>query len=113
MTDKVASFATVDPFAGMTAGNPARLQNLVGGAWVSDSRTMSIVDPLNGDRFVEMPDTRDIEPFLAGLRRCPKTGLHNPLKNTERYVALGKVCARAAALMAEPTIRRTVSSVIR
>jgi 1-pyrroline-5-carboxylate dehydrogenase len=104
MTDKVASFATVDPFAGMTASKPARLQNLVGGAWVSDSQTMSIVDPINGDRFVEMPDTQDIEPFLAGLRRCPKTGLHNPLKNTERYVALGKVCARAAALMAEPEV---------
>jgi len=104
MTDRVASFATVDPFAGMTGQSPAQLQNLVGGQWVSDSKTMSIVDPLNGERFVEMPDTQDIAPFVAGLKSCPKTGLHNPLKNVERYVELGGVCARAAALLAEQDV---------
>ena len=84
MTDTVASFATVDPFNGMTGKAPGQLQNLVGGEWVSDSKTLSIVDPMNGERFVEMPDTQDIAPFVAGLRSCPKTGLHNPLKNIER-----------------------------
>jgi 1-pyrroline-5-carboxylate dehydrogenase len=104
MTDRVASFATVDPFDGMTATSPARAQNLVGGAWVSDPKTMGVVDPMNGDRFLEMPDTQDVAPFIAGLKSCPKTGLHNPLKNAERYVALGGVCARAAALLAEQDV---------
>ena len=104
MTNKVAAFATVDPFAGMTGQAPAQAQNLVGGKWVSDAKTMSIVDPLNGERFLEMPDTQDVAPFIAGLKSCPKTGLHNPLKNTERHLALGKVCAKAAALMAEQEV---------
>jgi 1-pyrroline-5-carboxylate dehydrogenase len=104
MTDRVTAFATVDPFAGMTARSPAQAQNLVGGKWVSDSKIQAIVDPLNGERFLEMPDTQDIAPFLAGLKSCPKTGLHDPLKNTERYVALGGVCAKAAALLAEQDV---------
>ncbi|MDH3433445.1 MAG: aldehyde dehydrogenase family protein, partial [Gammaproteobacteria bacterium] len=104
MTNRVASFATVDPFAGMTSRSPARLQNLVGGEWLSDSKTLHVVDPLNGERFIEMPDTQDIAPFVAGLQSCPKTGLHNPLKNVERYVALGAVCAKAAALLAEQDV---------
>ena len=104
MTNSVASFATVDPFDGMTAQAPARLQNLVGGRWVSDAKTMSVVDPLNGESFIEMPDTQDIAAFVAGLQSCPKTGLHNPLKNVERYIELGRVCARAAALLADKDV---------
>jgi 1-pyrroline-5-carboxylate dehydrogenase len=104
MTDRVASFATVDPFEGMAASSPAQLQNLVGGQWLSASKTLHVVDPMNGERFIEMPDTQEIAPFVAGLKGCPKTGLHNPLKNVERYVMLGAVCARASALLAEPDV---------
>lgn len=104
MTGRVPSFATVDPFDGMTASSPGRLQNLVGGKWVSDRQLLTVVDPLTGEKFIEMPDTQDVAPFVAGLRSCPKTGLHNPLKNVERYVVLGRVCARAAALLAEQDV---------
>ena len=104
MTDIVKSFATVDPFDGMTGAAPAQAQNLVGGQWVSTDKTMTVPDPLNGEAFIEMPNTEDIAPFVAGLRSCPKTGLHNPLKNVERYVHLGRVCARAAALLAEQEV---------
>ena len=104
MTNIVASFATVDPFDGMTGASPAQAQNLVGGEWVSGTGTLTVPDPMNGEPFIEMPDTQDIAPFVAGLRSCPKTGLHNPLKNVERYVELGRVCAKASALMAEPEV---------
>jgi 1-pyrroline-5-carboxylate dehydrogenase len=104
MTDRLASFATVDPFGGMTGKSPGQLQNLVGGEWVSESKVMGVVDPMNGERFIEMPDTQDIAPFVAGLKSCPKSGLHNPLKNVERYIELGKICARAAAMLAEKDV---------
>jgi len=98
-------FATVDPFDGMNAASPGIAQNLVGGEWSSaDKYRDDIVDPLNGGAFVNIPDTTDIEPFLQGLRSCPKSGLHNPLKNTDRYVQLGRVCARSAALLATPEV---------
>ncbi len=102
---RVPEFATVDPFDGMTAANPAILQNLVGGQWVDgDSDYYDLVDPLNGDIFVREPTMSDHSPFIDGLKSCPKSGLHNPLKNPDRYVYLGEVCARAAALLAEPDI---------
>ena len=56
--------------------------------------------PINGDAFLEVPDTKDFAPFIDGLRRCPKSGLHNPLKNNDRYVYLGRVCAKAAQMLA-------------
>ncbi len=86
MTNTVASFATVDPFDGMTGESPAQAQNLVGGKWVSDAKTLTVPDPLNGEPFIEMPDTQDIAPFVAGLRSCPTTGLHTPLTSVERYI---------------------------
>jgi 1-pyrroline-5-carboxylate dehydrogenase len=97
-------FATIDPFEGMTGDAPAKALNLVGGEWVGGESTLTVPDPINGEAFIEMPDTQDIGPFVAGLRSCPKTGLHNPLKNVERYVGLGHVCARAAALLADQEV---------
>jgi 1-pyrroline-5-carboxylate dehydrogenase len=105
MKDRVAAFATVDPFDGMTEASPGRAQNLAGGQWVSVEHLRDdIVDPMNGRRFLEIPDTQDFGPFIEGLESCPKTGLHNPMKNTERYVMLGHVSARAAALLAEQEV---------
>ena len=49
MSNTISSFATVDPFDGMTGDAPAQCQNLVGGQWVSDSETLTVPDPLNGE----------------------------------------------------------------
>jgi len=101
MTTSWKTFATVDPFAGMTGKAPGRLQNLVNGQWVDvPNYRDDIVDPMNGERFLNVPDTQDLAAFIEGLESCPKSGLHNPLKNNDRYVHLGQVCARAAALLA-------------
>lgn len=32
--------------------------------------------------------------FVQSMRKCSKTGLHNPLKNKERYLMYGEVCRR-------------------
>ncbi len=105
MTSSWKSFATVDPFAGMTGSKPGRLHNLVGGRWADPGVFRDdIVDPMTGESFLEVPDTQDLAPFIAGLASCPKSGLHNPLKNNDRYVHLGRVCAKAAALLAHPDI---------
>ena len=81
MTNSYAEFATVDPYEGMTTQSPGHVQNLVGGKWISESGIRDdIVDPLNGGRFLDVPDTTNTTPFLDGLAACPKTGLHNPMK---------------------------------
>lgn len=105
MTDRISAFATVDPFDGMTDEHPGDVQNLVGGAWVSEQDIRpDIVDPMNGRRFLNVPDTREFAPYLTGIRSCTKSGLHNPFKNTERYISLGKVCADAAAMLANKDV---------
>ncbi len=102
---QIPDFATIDPYDGMTGADPGILQNLVGGEWVGvDGEYGGIVDPMNGETFLKIPDTREHGPYIAGLKSCPKSGVHNPLKNPDRYVYLGGVCARAAAMLANPDI---------
>jgi len=38
-------------------------------------------------------------PFIDALRECPKSGLHNPFKNKERYLMLGEVCRKLVESM--------------
>jgi len=106
-------FATVDPFDGMTSAQPGVVQNLVAGHWVDATVFRDdIVDPMNGEAFLSVPDTTDHESFIAGLKSCPKSGLHNPHKHPERYVELGQVCARAAAIMATDEVADYFSQLI-
>ena len=105
MTNPIKAFATVDPFDGMNAKAPGQLANLVNGRWSTGELFRDdIPDPMSGERFLEVPDTTDLAPFIEGLRSCPKSGLHNPLKDNDRYVHLGRVCAKAAALLATPEV---------
>lgn len=109
----IPSFATVDPFQGLIPEAPGQVRNLVAGHWVHEGQDSSgILDPLNGGEFLRIPDTRDFSQYLTGLRNCPKSGLHNPLKNPDRYVMLGRVCARAAARLAEPEVEQYFTKLI-
>ena len=69
------------------------------GEWTPTEKHMTLPDPLNGDPFLICPDTQlyEIEPYVHSLKSVPRSGLHNPLKNTERYLMLGDVTAKAAA----------------
>jgi 1-pyrroline-5-carboxylate dehydrogenase len=110
---KLPDFATVDPFDGMTKDNPGVVNNLVAGQWTSTANQRDdIVDPMNGALFLSVPDTTDHEEFIAGLKSCPKSGLHNPHKHPDRYVMLGRVCAKAAAMMATDEVADFFSQLI-
>ena len=78
----VPSWATVDPWS-MSAASPAVGQNLVGGKWCDAASQHSVVDPLNGEAFLKVPDTKtsEIGPFVERMATCPRSGLHNPIKN--------------------------------
>jgi 1-pyrroline-5-carboxylate dehydrogenase len=93
----VASWSNFDPNQ-MTSENPATPSNLVFGEWTPTEKHMTLPDPLNGQPFLKCPDTQlfEIEPFVHSLKSVPKTGLHNPLKNPERYLLLGDITHKAA-----------------
>ncbi|CAE7415438.1 FIS1, partial [Symbiodinium necroappetens] len=97
------AWATVDP-ATLSAASPAEGMNLCGGSWAKAKRTQDIVDPLNGEVFLKVPNTAmdEIEPYIQRMAAVPRSGLHNPFKNPERYVMLGEVCGAAAREMFKP-----------
>jgi 1-pyrroline-5-carboxylate dehydrogenase len=49
---------------------------------------------MNGEAFFSYPDTQvsEIDHFVSSLTACPKSGLHNPFKNPERY-AVHQCCS--------------------
>ncbi len=103
--NKLSAFATVDPINGMNQNSQAHCQNLISGEWKDDENDhIKIPDPLNGEDFILVPNTTDVSEFIKNLSSCPKSGLHNPIRNVERYVMLGDVCAKSAELMRDPEI---------
>ena len=96
----IKQFATVDP-ANLT--RTTKLQNLCGGEWMGSENWEDLIDPLNGKIMGKVPNPDpalgEIKPFIDSLNECPKSGLHNPLKNPERYLLYGQVCKKAAELL--------------
>lgn len=101
----VPSWATVDPFA-MSTASPAVGRNLVGGKWCDAAAQHSVVDPLNGEAFVKVPDTTvgEIGPFVERMASCPRSGVHNPIKNVGRYLMLGEVMVKGAHELGKPEV---------
>ena len=104
-TSTVPSWATVDPFT-MSAASPAVGRNLVGGKWCDAASQHSVVDPLNGEAFVKVPDTTvgEIGPFVERMASCPRSGVHNPIKNVGRYLMLGEVMVKGAHELGKPEV---------
>ncbi|CAH0516242.1 unnamed protein product [Peronospora belbahrii] len=101
----IPSFATVDP--NFNGTNPTDGFNLVKRQMDSKSaKVETIIDPLNGEAFMTMPLTQknELPPFVESMRSCPKHGLHNPLKNIDRYVMYGEICAKAGTLFREEKV---------
>lgn len=109
----VASWSKFDP-AAMSGTDPAKVSNLVYGEWVPAEKHMVIPDPLNGEPFIQVPDTQlyEIEPFVASMKAVPKSGMHNPLKDPERYVMWGDITAQAAAEMRRPEVEEHFARLI-
>eukprot|EP00249_Psilotum_nudum_P010828 c22795_g1_i1 orf=339-2033(-) len=101
----VPPFATLDPQE-ISDSQPGKIYNLVQGKWSETSKWTEIVDPLNGQKFIKVPDTSvgELSPFVESLRSCSKSGLHNPLKNPERYLMYGDISAKAANVLQHPEV---------
>lgn len=96
------TFATVPPYGTLdpdeiSGSKPVEIFNLVNGKWTSASSSEAIPDPMNGELFIKVPDTSSDElgPFIEAANACPKSGLHNPLKNPERYIEYGEILHQA------------------
>eukprot|EP00520_Triparma_pacifica_P003741 CAMPEP_0118657130 /NCGR_PEP_ID=MMETSP0785-20121206/13849_1 /TAXON_ID=91992 /ORGANISM="Bolidomonas pacifica, Strain CCMP 1866" /LENGTH=490 /DNA_ID=CAMNT_0006550017 /DNA_START=147 /DNA_END=1619 /DNA_ORIENTATION=- len=68
---------------------------------------MSIPNPMDASTstpIVIQPDTdvNELQPFIESMEECPKTGLHNPIKNVNRYLMLGDVSRKAGEYLKSP-----------
>lgn len=90
ISQHLKAFATIDP---NNLSSSDKGFNLVNGQWQSSNEYVDLVDPLNGGTMIKIPDTQmdEIDPFVDSLKAVPKTGLHNPFKNKERYLMLSEV----------------------
>jgi len=96
-------WATVDPASMASQTEPHKVCNLVNGQWQTDCPSggrMSVPDPMNkhNPAIFTIPDTKvdDLKPFVDSMKACSKTGLHNPLKNPERYLMYGDISRKVS-----------------
>eukprot|EP00039_Didymoeca_costata_P011502 m.161989 g.161989 ORF g.161989 m.161989 type:complete len:550 (-) comp15195_c0_seq1:4663-6312(-) len=104
-TRTVLSWSTVDP-KNLSESTPGVAQNLVGGQWTTTRDSQFILDPLNGEKFLQVPATSidELEPFVKASALCPKYGMHNPLYRVERYSDYGSIVGKAANMLTDPKI---------
>jgi len=97
------SWATCDPYT-MGPDAPAIAQNLGNGVWHDAAATKDIIDPLTGEVFCKVPDTKpdELGPFEEAAKRATKSGMHNPIKDPQLYKFWGDICTDVARKMAEP-----------
>jgi len=112
-TKTVPSWATVDPWA-MSAATPAVGKNLCGGVWSDAAKQHGVTDPLIGGTFALVPDTTvaEAEPFAERMRSCPRSGVHNPIKNVGRYLMLGEVMVKGAQELGKPEVAEFFTQLI-
>lgn len=88
-------WATLDPLTLGTSSTPHAVQNLVSGNWSTTTNNLSIPNPMDHSKpdVCTVPDTtvEELKPFVDSLKSVPKSGVHNPLKNVERYLMFGEV----------------------
>jgi 1-pyrroline-5-carboxylate dehydrogenase len=91
----IPSWATLDPLSLGTSTTPHAVSNLVSGNWTPSKQTLTIPNPMDRDApaVCTVPDTtvEELTPFVESLRGVPKSGVHNPLKNVERYLMFGEI----------------------
>ena len=107
------SFASVDPWA-LSDKQPHTVMNLVDGKWSESAKKHVLPDPLTGKHFINVSDVQEneIDIFVKSLNTCTKSGLHNPLKNPQRYLKFGDISARAAAKMRDPEVMQFFAKLI-
>lgn len=97
-------FASCNPWELGQQDSVHEVLNCVGGVWTGETKAKIVIPhPLDRDAppIFTIPDTQvdELEPFYKSLRAVPKTGLHNPLKNPERYVEVSAEVSELIPIM--------------
>ncbi len=104
------TWATLDPDALGVDEKPHHVCNIVGGEWNGVTKNiMEIPNPMdrNSPFICTIPDTSSDElyPFIESMKTVSKSGVHNPLKNIQRYLMYGEISRRAGQALGEPEVQ--------
>jgi 1-pyrroline-5-carboxylate dehydrogenase len=90
-------WATVDPFV-LSGEKPHTMYNILDGKVLPAAKTAPILDPLNGGNFIysPLPEKAELDAFIASQKKIPAYGLHNPIRNVNRYMQFGEIFLKIA-----------------
>ncbi len=88
---KLKEFSQINPKA-----KHITLSNYINGKWKNTAKYEEFPDPAQGHNYLKVPLTEkgEMSEIVSAMKSCPKHGLHNPLKNVNRYIKYGDVCRR-------------------
>lgn len=108
----IPSWATLDPHRLGIDVKPHYVGNIVGGEWQPESSTqkkLSIPNPMDRHSFpiCSVADTSmvELDPFIKSMEGVVKSGVHNPLKNVERYLMYGEISRKAGEALSKPVVQ--------
>jgi 1-pyrroline-5-carboxylate dehydrogenase len=98
-------WATIDPHA-VSAKNPHTIYNILDGKLLPNSKNSPIPDPVNGGNFIysPLPEREELDAFAASQKKIPSFGLHNPIRNVNRYMQYGEIFLKIATEMRKPEV---------
>lgn len=101
---KLNDFAEFNPET--MSNNISKLSNYVNGEYRATLNYEEYPCPITGKTFLQVPltDKNEMQPFKDFVNSCPRSGLHNPFKNIDRYLHYGQVCRKIAQSLHEPLI---------
>ena len=98
LSTTVPGWATLDPNALGVVSTPHYVGNIVGGTWQPEGiikNTLTIPNPMDRDAsaLFTVADTSmdELAPFVKSMEAVSKSGVHNPLRNVERYLMYGDI----------------------
>lgn len=110
-SESIPSWATLDPNKLGTESLPHHVGNIVGGKWQGMNeieKKLIIPDPMkkNGFPLCTVADTsvEELGPFIKSMESVSKSGVHNPLKNVERYLMYGDISRKAGDALLQPDV---------
>jgi 1-pyrroline-5-carboxylate dehydrogenase len=73
-----------------------KLSNYINGEWRGTNKYEEFPDPWKGTKYLDAPLTEksEMSEIINLMNSCPKSGLHNPLRNVDRYLLYGQICRR-------------------
>lgn len=86
--------------------NNIKLANYVNGTWKTTAKYEEYIDPLKGHKFLSAPLTEKAEltEIVTAMKACPRSGLHNPFKNVDRYLQYGQICRKVTESLYDPEV---------